>query len=636
MLNSSQERAVNYRGRLLQIIAGPGTGKTFTLASRIEKVIQDGETTPEKILALTFTNNAVNELKTRLSNTFGSEVAERMRVMTYHAFGAYLISMNPGIVGLIPDGWDSADEWDQQMILLSLKGLKYGPKARLNKLRHIRMALKDSHDVSSAEREALAAYRSRLMTLQMIDYDTMLEMGAKIIESSHNDQLNVDHVFLDEFQDTSPLQWEIVAALIKKGEHRKLTAVGDPNQEIYQFMNHWKFGSFAAMDTDFPETEKIHLDINYRSSQEICDLAAEMINRSEQSPLKAVHGHNGCSPLLKLYNSDGDELLGLVTGLREYRQEHSPKTVAVLVRTNAEVDRFARALADANIPVDIFYNRTLLAQPYVQLMYTLFKHTTSPNDVHLCFLLTSKESRVFSHSQINIMRSHLGQQDFRKAAEGFLNKHPSRHRTKIRFEESLRVLDHAVEILRASSDLSVVREASIAVLSVITQRSPKFFSSGEVADFFRWIERSSQSRIDSEEPLVPWVARTLRNPFLPTTGSIDVQTIHSAKGQEWDAVFLPKAQVGTYPYSYHANAEQDRKLLFVGLTRARSHLFLSATGQESPFLDTCQSLARTKSPNLQESDFRLKYPRLYAPLPRISHHLLTARVLAFATKKLHI
>ncbi|PRT55081.1 ATP-dependent DNA helicase PcrA [Wickerhamiella sorbophila] len=633
MLNTEQQRAVEFNGQYLQIIAGPGTGKTLTLASRIERLIENGELLPERVLALTFTNNAVQELKIRLSNKFGDEKASLMKVMTYHAFSTYLISLNPSVVGLNPLQWGSADEWDQQVILLSLRGLGSNARSRLNKLRYIRRAINSGQAVYSGQMKALESYKNVLQSLQMVDYDTMLEMGSKIIAEIDDEQLNIDHIFLDEFQDSSPLQWELVNALVKKNSSRKLTVVGDPNQEIYGFMNEWHSSSFSVMDKDFPNSQKVRLDTSYRSNQEICDLTAEMISgeaeKEEETSLTSVKGYTGDIPTIQLHDSTQAEYESLVANVKSYLLNNRPDNIGILVRTNVDLDTVAKLFIEAGIPVDTFLNRSVLANPYVRLVYCLYKHVTQPSDVYLLHLLTSQKSTIFNTSQSTILKSYLGQTDI-MAAAGLV---AARSRTHKQVEQKVREVDiylkSSLETLRATRDVQTVISESNDLLKQIS--SDVVQSPPELESFYDWIERSSLNKSSSDEPLVPWIVKEIRNPRSSARGSISIHTVHSAKGLEWDAVFMPRVEPGVYPLYFNSETLPDRKVLYVGMTRAKKTLALSATRVESTFLSGCKTLVRKGIKPQSEGDLRSRYPKLFGPLPYLSKSHVSSMI-----KKLHL
>lgn len=628
MLNTEQQRAVEFSGQYLQIIAGPGTGKTLTLASRIEHLIENGELLPERVLALTFTNNAVQELKTRLSSKFGPEKVSQMRVMTYHAFSSYLISLNPSIVGLNALQWGSADEWDQQVILLSLKGLGSNARSRLNKIRYIRRAINSGESLYSGQMKALQSYKTVLQSLQMVDYDTMLEMGFEIIAEMDDEQLNIDHIFLDEFQDSSPLQWKLVKALAKKNPTRKLTVVGDPNQEIYGFMNDWSNSAFRVIDGDFPENQKVRLVTNYRSNQEICDLTAEMINSEpegiEKTSLASVKGYTGDVPTIQVYDSTEDELEDLVTKVKNYLADHPPENVGVLVRTNSDLDTTARMFFEAGIPMETFLNRSVLANPYVRLAHCLYKHVTQPSDVYLLHLLTSQKSTIFNTHQSSLLKAYLGQKDIMAAA----NLVAAKSRSQDELKEKLYTLDNhlrsSVEILRATQDVQTVINESNGLLKQITKGVEQ--PQPELDTFYNWIRRFRPATKNSEEPLVPCIVKEIRNPTPSRQGVVNVHTVHSAKGLEWDAVFMPRVEAGVYPLFFNTDVVSDRKVLYVGMTRAKTTLAMSATRVESTFLSECKTLIRKGLKPQSEGALRASYPKLFGPLPYYTKSNVTSMI----------
>jgi DNA helicase-2/ATP-dependent DNA helicase PcrA len=587
-LNDAQREAVLYSGGNLLIVAGPGTGKTMTLTHRIAYMIRSGHASPSQILALTFTNKAANEMRERIEALLKGITTGMIKVTTFHGFCMEVLRENGERIGL-PSGFTLCSEEDSkiladQVVSGSGKGRRWADRL-LKWLPRMKAASamgeeldQECHDVVPLFRQ----YRERLSTAGMVDLDDLeaetLRLFRDQSEVSADYSARYPRVFVDEYQDTSPVQVALLKMLVKEGKV-EICAIGDPDQSIYGFRGA-DVENFHRFDETFPDSREVFLAKNYRSTQTILNSASGLM--AKDTPLE---GTTGSGDLIKIgkCSSQSEEaemvveqverLLGgtayfsLDSGRVSSHEEGEGigfGDIAVLYRLNLQGNAFEEALKRAGIPY-VRSGEKPLAGRY-------------PADVICRFLQAG-------HCPDNTfyMDAYLG---LLKEKGININEMPKKF---IRDTGVENLIDQAIEI--HSIDISSEESSdTVERLKDIARNM-----NGSVGSFL--LALSLDRGIDHSSLMGDRIA---------------LMSLHSAKGLEWPVVFITGCEDMLMPCSLFGDRdeEEEKRLLYVGMTRARKRLVISYAGKRnlsgrildmgpSPFLslipeDLCAPLERSK------------------------------------------
>jgi len=536
-LNQNQINAATSTADRLLVIAGPGSGKTRTLVARIRHMIESG-IEPMEISAITFTNAAGREIERRVAEERpkGYHNVRLGYVGTLHGFCLRLLTAFGEMVGLpydivVIDEEHAAQVLDKVVSDLGWKGsrkkleeaIARGPVERQGRLDKVEVVV--------------AGFYGQLIADGMLTFDAILHMACKLAGKLHEENMCLGHVLVDEVQDCASIDFEIIERL----NFDSRTFVGDPDQSIYSFRG----GSVAGINrlAADPSIERIDLEHNYRSIPEVCELAQHVIEHNLDRVNKATLSAIQCDPLpgaIETFRATypDDELREIARRIKEEQLQDW----AVLCRTNA-LAQDAEAVLEAcgvevhkpereRLPEDWKKARAIvafLANPHNDALAMRFLVETAGSKA----AQSAKKSASATFRTINEDTGLADDQNALESVSGYL----------ARYGVSMEAIE---EIERRIDDLPHL--ATIADLSLaVTHNAPA---------------------ADAE----------------PTRGGI-VTTIHAAKGREFDAVFMPALEDHIFPGNRKdVNIEEERRLFFVGVTRARNRLVLSASrNRKRPF-----------------------------------------------------
>jgi DNA helicase-2/ATP-dependent DNA helicase PcrA len=596
-LNDEQKEAVLFQGPHLLIVAGPGTGKTLTLTHRIAYHIRSGYIRPEEVLALTFTNKAAREMKKRLT-ALTPESA--VYVATFHAFCRDVVRENHETLGL-PSDFGICSEADafslaEQVLAESGKGSRTASRF----LKNLRSLKQESpaggaDEDSGGLRALFRSYQKRLRDLGLLDLDDLevetLRLFKEYPETTLPYSERFRQIFVDEYQDTNPSQVEILRLLVyrKVSSPRavpdgpcdvRLSAIGDPDQAIYGFRGA-DVDNFYRFLHDFPGSRETVLSLNYRSTQNILDAAAALMEKKK--PLKATTGRG---PLISLSTcrSDAEEaemvveqiekLMGgtsyfaLDTGRVASHEEGDNLgfgDLAVLFRLNSQGDAFEEAFSRAGIPYVRSGEKPLISQYPVDVLWRYLQTCLYPGNAYY----------LDAYRRL-IDRSHLGYQpclayspcsptasppsslssDKPAPISGTGEDLPSGFQARTSESDGKHLLN-LIEGAVASHGLANLPEELAGPLRRFRELAR---SAESLASFLDAL--SLDRGIDHESLFGDRVA---------------LMSFHASKGLEWPVVFVTGCEDGLLPCTlFGARDDQEEKRLFyVGMTRARLRLFLS-------------------------------------------------------------
>ena len=618
-LNPPQREAVTYGEGPLLVLAGAGSGKTRVLTHRVAYLLATGQARPNQILAITFTNKAAQEMRERVAELVGG-VEKRMWVMTFHAACARLLRIEAERLGYkksftIYDQADSLRMVKRCLADLEIDTKRYPPRSIQARISDLKNLLIDAETyaeeaVSPFETMVAQAYRSyekRLLEANAMDFDDLLMRAVNVLElfedvrERYQDRFR--WILVDEYQDTNRAQYRLLQLL--SGKHGNLTVVGDDSQAIYGFRGA-DVRNILEFEKDFPDAAVVKLEQNYRSTQTILSAANGVIANNPHNLDKNLWTEAGDGEKVVVAQLDDEhaearfvagEIEGLVTDEGFTRDQ-----IAVFYRTNA----MSRVLEDIMVRYELpyqviggtkFYERAEIkdAIAYLQLL-------VNPADAVSFSRVVNSPRRGIGDTSQGRMISHAnttGQTiwEVALAPEAVPGLGAAAIKSVGRFTE-------LVEGLRADFEEAPVAELLEALLersgySDYLKAERTIEAEGRMENLEELVgvaaEFDANRAIEGESDLAP-LDEFLQAISLYTDSDdldrseakVTLMTLHNAKGLEYRAVFILGMEEGVFPHSRsleEGNEDEERRLAYVGITRARERLWLSHARERRVFGD---------------------------------------------------
>lgn len=605
-LNKEQLDAVQTAGGNMLILAGAGSGKTRVITYRIAYLINHG-VSPSNILALTFTNKAANEMKDRLSSILSEEFSPSW-IGTFHSICLRILRMNIEKVNYKKE-FVIYDTYDQTAIIKDcMKQLNISPKIKpsffLSKISDFKNRFKSPNecgpdkekDSSSIQiQEIYDMYQKRLYSANAIDFDDIIFYTVKILEEYEEIrsfyQGKFKHILVDEYQDTNYLQYRFIKILSEK--HQNLCVVGDDDQSIYR----WRGAdvrNILEFEKDHKDTKIIKLEQNYRSTQTILNVAYDVISKNIGRMNKKLWTENGTGELIilkKLY-SEKEEGAWVANQIKELvdKFDYSLDEIAVLYRANAQ----SRAIEDAFVLKDM---------PYQVFGGIKFYDRKEIKDLLAYLRLISNTSDISSFRRIiNIPKRGIGIKTIEKIEFNALSDSKTVYEYllsdelldfSVKVRKNLKNFISMMETFRSMSELIPLDELIETILDHTGYRKELEEEKTEEANNrlenlreFLSVAKDFYQTKEKEEGLSDFLfglsLATEQNED-EMEGKVSLMTLHSAKGLEFRAVFIVGMEEGLFPISRAVydeyELEEERRLCYVGITRAKEKLYLTYTGE---------------------------------------------------------
>jgi DNA helicase-2/ATP-dependent DNA helicase PcrA len=637
-LNDNQRAAVVHSGSPLLIVAGAGSGKTRVLTHRIAHLLAERGVHPGQILAITFTNKAAGEMKERVEQLVGPR-ANAMWVMTFHSACVRILRRESKKLGFTSSFsiYDAADSKRLMALVcrdLDLDPKRFPPKSFSAKISNLKNELIDEEDFAAQATDgfektlaqAYAMYQSRLREANALDFDDLIMTTVNLLRAfpdvAEHYRRRFRHVLVDEYQDTNHAQYALVRELVGTSEHpvdvppgpddvppAELCVVGDADQSIYAFRGA-TIRNILQFEEDYPDATTILLEQNYRSTQTILSAANAVIERNESRRPKNLWTNAGAGATITGYVADTehDEAQFVADEIDRLTDAGEAKAgdVAVFYRTNAQ----SRVFEEVFIRVGL---------PYKVVGGVRFYERKEVRDV-LAYLrvLANPEDSVPLRRILNVPKRGIGDR-----AEAMIDALSQRE--KISFPQALKRVDEAYGMAARSTnavkrfntlmeDLRTIVESGAGpatVLEAVLERT------GYLAELQASTDPQDETRIENLQELaavamefeqergedeggtladfLEQVALVADSDQIPDEedgdGVITLMTLHTAKGLEFPVVFLTGMEDGVFPHmralGQAKELEEERRLAYVGITRARERLYLtrstlrSAWGQPS-------------------------------------------------------
>ncbi|MHB8680809.1 MAG: ATP-dependent helicase [Acidimicrobiales bacterium] len=597
-LNGPQRRAVEHRGSPLLVVAGAGSGKTRVLTHRVAHLLATGDATPWQVLAITFTNKAADEMRERLARLVGP-VAEKMWVSTFHAACVRILRANADRLGYrksftIYDDSDSRRLVEQVMRELNIDTKKLPPRGVQAAISSAKAELASPADYQAQAysvfekriADVYVQYQQRLQASSAMDFDDLLVLTVRLLRE-HPDVLQgyrerFRHVLVDEYQDTNRAQNEIV--LLLAAAHHGVCVVGDPEQAIYGFRSA-DIRNILEFEEAFPDAAVIPLVQNYRSTKTILDAANAVIANNVTRIPKELFTEGDTGEKIRRYRADDeyDEAAWVAGEILRLRAAESLRwgDVAVFYRTNAQ----SRALEEALVRHDIAYK---------VVGGTRFYDRREIKDL-LAYLrvLANPSDEVSFRRIVNVPRRGVGDASVEKlAAWARANDVPFAAALAFAPEAGVsgKAAKGVAELRGLLDDLRRMNEADLGPGDLIVEIAERtgYRAELEAEDTIEARGRleniaelaAAASGSDSLDEFLESVALVADSDDLDGDGSrVSLMTLHTAKGLEFPAVFLVGMEDGVFPHLRALDdpmqLEEERRLCYVGITRARRHLYVT-------------------------------------------------------------
>ncbi len=593
-LNPAQYDAVLHRGGPLLVVAGAGSGKTRVLTHRIARLIDEGMS-PFEILAITFTNKAAGEMKQRVAGLVGP-VVEKMWVSTFHSACAGILRRDGHLLGF-RGGFSIYDQSDAiRLTGYVLRDLNWDPKrlsprgvhsaisaAKNEGVRPKQYADKAEGFFEGKVSDAYFEYQKRLLTAQAMDFDDLLLHTAELFHR-HSEVLDrwrrrFGHVLVDEYQDTNSVQNDLVLMLAE--EHRQVTVVGDSDQSVYSFRGA-DIRNILEFEAAFPDATVILLEQNYRSTQAILDAANAVIDKNTERQPKYLWTDKGQGEKIGRYHASNqtDEATYVAN---EATKLHDTEPfgwgeMAVFYRLNSMSRVIEEALIQAGIPYKLIGGTRFYDRREIKDALAYLRAITNPTDEVSLKRIINTPKRGIGASSITKLDNWASAhgESFDQAVicsdeAGVAGRAAAGIATFLKLTAEIRALDSGPatiieEALERSGYLTELRnERSVEAEGRLENLSELVgFAHGfdTVADFLEQVSLVADTDdLDEEE------------------SSVALMTLHAAKGLEFPVVFFVGFEEGVIPYFQAlgdpSRLEEERRLAYVGITRAMQRLYLT-------------------------------------------------------------
>jgi DNA helicase-2/ATP-dependent DNA helicase PcrA len=621
-LNPEQREAVLKTHGPLLVLAGAGSGKTRVITHRVAHLVKQGLSPPERILAVTFTNKAAEQMRARVESLLGVD-CRRLWISTFHALCARLLRREGPHIGLSRDFviYDASDQLTLMKQVLREAGVDLQPRLVLSCISHAKNRMEGIDEGTETawtggnELVSLSRlYQRALHEANALDFDDLLLRTVELFDRSatvrERYERQFQHVMVDEYQDTNRPQYLLIRHLAAQ---HNLCVVGDPDQSIYK----WRgadLRNILDFERDFPDTVTIRLERNYRSTQVILDAASSVISRNRNRKDKRLYTERsgGASILYYRAADDLDEADFVARSSRAALQEDPDTTVAVLYRTNAQTRTIEDALRRSNVSYRIiggvrFYERKEIKDALAYLKLIINPH----DDVSLRRVINTP-ARGIGKGVVESLDSLA--RSAPEALQPLLSSGAEPQGSL--WAALLQAVDHELVAPRARASLTVVRDLLLALTAVAAEDAVSIVlgkvldrsgylqdlrderseeAEGRIENLMELVSAAREYEARSEDPsLAGFVDQlSLLSDADEEAGAADARvlllTLHTAKGLEFPIVVICGLEEGLFPHARsiedEAEVEEERRLCYVGITRAEQRVVLTSAARRRVFGD---------------------------------------------------
>lgn len=623
-LNPAQREAVENTEGAVLILAGAGSGKTRVLTTRIGYLMEDKNVKAENILAITFTNKAANEMRERVEETLEGTDTKEMWITTFHSCcvrilrksinkigynRSFVIYDSPDQVTLIKDCMRELDisdkAFDPKYVLSCISNAKdklYSPK------KYIKL---NEGDISKTKvGEIYALYQDRLKRNSALDFDDLIMKTVELFKECP-DVLDFyrnkfRYIMVDEYQDTSKAQYELIKLLAK--QHQNICVVGDDDQSIYG----WRgadIRNILEFERDYDNVKIVKLEQNYRSTQVILDAANHVIANNTERKRKRLWSDKKEGQLIKIQLAEneieeGDFIINTISYMKKY-EDRDYNDFAVLYRANAQARSVEDALNRAGIPYNIYGGIKFYERKEIKDIIAYLRVIQNPQD------------DVSLKRIINVPRRGIGLRTIEKIEDRASLKEESIYSVLIDIEDNSDISRKARSSISEFVDLMSTLRSFTGIYTVSQIIEKVLDITGYKDELLKEKNNEGEDRLENLQELISVALefesssddKSLES-FLTNVAlnaepdneeesedRVSLMTIHSSKGLEFPVVFLAGMEEKIFPISRaiqsmkDSDIEEERRLCYVGITRAKEELFLTLTRKRTLYGRTNPSIA---------------------------------------------
>ncbi len=616
-LNENQREAVLYNEGPSLVIAGAGSGKTRVLTYKIAYLLKNG-IAPYNILALTFTNKAAREMKSRIAQITEVAVAQRLWMGTFHSVFSRILRREADHIGFSSDFtvYDSQDSKNLIKSIIKEKQLDdkiYKPNVIQSRISRAKNALitpsryeidreliaDDSHNKRGRTVEIYTEYCNRMKTSNVMDFDDLLLYTHILLKNKpevldrYRNQFRF--ILIDEYQDTNPVQHELVRLLGQ--DHRRICVVGDDAQSIYSFRGA-NIGNILNFQKDYPESKLFKLEQNYRSTQTIVNAANSLIKKNREQIDKTVFSEKEIGEKIQVISAysdyeEGHNVAGRIAELRMLKS-YPYSDFAILYRTNAQSRIFEEALRKVNIPYRIYGGLSFYQRKEIKDIIAYMRLVVNPNDEEALKRIINYPTRGIGDTTLNKIISAASLQSvslwkvlsapieyglsINKGTATKLADFRELIDSLIRDNETLNAYELGTEIIRRTglmatlyndttpeglSRVQNIEELSNSLHDFVDTRLEEGIETIKLSDFLSEVALLTDQDTGNPED----------------TNRVTMMTVHAAKGLEFKNVFVVGLEEELFPSQQCRNdfraLEEERRLFYVALTRSEENCVLT-------------------------------------------------------------
>lgn len=624
-LNPAQREAVEKTEGPVLILAGAGSGKTRVLTTRIAHLIENKGVQAPNILAITFTNKAANEMRERVEETLGSDTKE-MWISTFHSCCVRILRKDINRIGynrsfIIYDSADQVTLVKDCLKELNLSDKAFEPKVVISTISgakdklHSPKEFKQMH-MSDARMSKIAdiyaLYQDRLKRNSALDFDDLIYKTVELLKTDSEVlefyRSRFKYIMVDEYQDTSKAQYELIKMLAK--EHQNICVVGDDDQSIYG----WRgadIRNILEFEKDYDDVHVVKLEQNYRSTQIILDAANTVISNNIERKRKKLWSEKKEGELIKIQVAENEveesDFVSDMIAKIAREQNRSYKDFAVLYRANAQARPVEDALNRSQIPYNIYGGTKFYERKEIKDLIAYLRVIQNPQD------------DISIKRIINVPRRGIGLRTIEKIEDRASLKQESMYSVLIDIESNSDISTKARNSISAFVD-TIGTLRTIKEVYPVSKLIEKVL---ETTDYYEYIddlykgdteeakdrkdnlkefisiaiEFEQSSEDQSLEEFLTGVALTSESNEEEEIDKVSLMTIHTSKGLEFPVVFLIGMEEGLFPISRavrsmaESDIEEERRLCYVGITRAKETLYMTLTQKRTLYGKTNPSIA---------------------------------------------
>ncbi|EMN6090060.1 DNA helicase Rep [Vibrio cholerae] len=607
-LNPRQDEAVKYVSGPCLVLAGAGSGKTRVITNKIAYLVQQCGYKARNIAAVTFTNKAAREMKERVAQTLGKGESRGLMVSTFHTLGLNIIRREFKALGL-KAGFSLFDDQDQLALLKELTEKQLdGDKDLLRLLlstisnwKNDMLTPPQAKAMAKGEQQQLFAhcfelYQKQMQSYNALDFDDLILLPVLLLRSSEEVrqrwQNRIRYLLVDEYQDTNSSQYELVKLLV--GERGRLTVVGDDDQSIYSWRGA-KPQNLVLLGEDFPSLKLIKLEQNYRSTSRILRAANILIANNPHVYQKALFSELAEGEKLKviLANNEDHEAERVTAEIiaHKFLNRTEYRDYAILYRGNHQSRLIEKSLTQNRVPYKLSGGTSFFARAEIKDIMAYLRVLVNPDDDNAFLRIVNTPKREIGPATLEKLGSYAnmrGKSLFTASFELGLEQHLSGRGLENlrRFTEWLvAIADNAERGNTVEAVRALVRDIRYEDWLYETSASPKAaeMRMKNVSDLYSWIVADLEGdNPDQQEKTLKEVVQRLtlrdmmeRGEENDDSDAVQLMTLHASKGLEFPYVYLIGAEEGILPHQTsidEENVEEERRLMYVGITRAQREL----------------------------------------------------------------